>query len=153
MKKAVITMEFKIKRLRPNAILPRRATVGSAGMDLYALLEQDVVIPAGGRALIPTGLAISLPSRDYAAMIFPRSGLANRFGIALSNCVGVVDSDYRGEILVSLCNHGYEAYTVHSGDRIAQMVILPVILPEWEECDTLDDTARGTGGYGSTGRR
>ena len=144
-------MQVSIHRLSDDARLPVHATAGAAGWDLFARLDSDTVIAPGERKLIPTGIAIALPSSDVAAMIFPRSGLANRSGIALSNCVGVVDSDYRGEIKVSLINHSEVPFTVHSGDRIAQLVVMPVISPEWVECEVLEDTERGAGGYGSTG--
>ena len=146
-------MELKIKKLNDNAIIPKAATGGSAGMDLYACLDSDVVLKPGERALIPTGIAIALPDSSYVAYIYARSGLAIKNGITLSNCVGVVDSDYRGEIKVGLVNLSDKDYTVTSGDRIAQMVIAPVIIPEISEVDELDETERGAGGFGSTGKK
>ena len=131
---------------------PYYASRGAAAMDLHACLDEAVTIPAGGRALIPTGIAIALPSPDYVALIFARSGLGIKFGIAPSNCVGVIDSDYRGEIKVGLHNSGDADYTVQPGDRIAQMAILPVVQAVLEQADELDETERGTGGFGSTGR-
>ena len=122
-------------------------------MDLYACLDLDVVLKPGERALIPTGIAIALPDSSYVAYIYARSGLAIKNGITLSNCVGVVDSDYRGEIKVGLVNLSDKDYTVTSGDRIAQMVIAPVIIPEISEVDELDETERGAGGFGSTGKK
>ena len=145
-------MEIKVKKLNENAKLPYRATEGSAGADLFACLDADVVLEAGERKLIPTGIAISVPDSGCGAFIFPRSSVSSKYGVSLANCVGVVDSDYRGEIKVPLINHSDAPYTVKNGDRIAQMVIMPVILPEYTESDTLDDTARGEGGFGSTGR-
>lgn len=145
-------MKLMVKRLREGAVLPKRATEGSAGHDLYALLEEPVIVRPGGLVKIPTGLAISLPSPDYAAFVYARSGLAIKFGVAPSNCVGVIDSDYRGELIVGLTNHSAQPYTIQNGERIAQLIIAPVVLPEIEECDTLDETARGEGGFGSTGR-
>ena len=122
-------------------------------MDLYACLDLDVVLKPGERALIPTGIAIALPDSSYVAYIYARSGLAIKNGITLSNCVGVVDSDYRGEIKVGLVNLSDKDYTVTSGDRIAQMVIAPVIIPEISEVVELDETERGAGGFGSTGKK
>ncbi len=146
-------MLLKIKKLNENAVAPKAATGGSAGMDLYACLESDVTLKPGERALIPTGIAIALESNAYVAYIYARSGLAIKSGITLSNCVGVVDSDYRGEVKVGLINLSDSEYTVTNGDRIAQMVIAPVIIPEISEVDELDETERNTGGFGSTGKR
>ena len=131
---------------------PYYATPGAAAMDLHACLDEPVTIPSGGRAVIPTGIAIALPSPDFVALIFARPGLGVKFGIAPSNCVGVIDSDYRGEIKVGLQNSGDKDYTIRPGDRIAQMAILPVVQAELEQADELDETARGIGGFGSTGR-
>ena len=144
-------MKIKFKKLKPNAIVPRYATSGAAGMDLCACLEHPVIIGRGDRMLIFTGLAVELPSADYVALVYPRSGLASKHGITLANCVGVIDSDYRGEIGVCWYNTG-EPYTVNPGDRIAQLVITPVAQPEIEEVDELSTTVRGIGGFGSTGR-
>lgn len=145
-------MEMKIKRLRENAIIPQRATPGSAGYDLCACLDTPEEILPGQTKMIPTGIAIALPEQT-AAFIYARSGLATKKGIAPANCVGVVDSDYRGEIMVSLFNHSGEAYTISPGERMAQMVIAPVLTPEVQEADELEDTVRGAGGFGSTGRK
>ena len=148
-------MELKIKPLSPKIgkeiPAPYYATPGSAAMDLHACIDQAVVVPAGGRAVIPTGLAIALPSADYVALVYARSGLGIKHGIAPANCVGVIDSDYRGEIKVGLQNSGSEDYTVQPGDRIAQLMIAPVIQARLTLVDELDDTQRGTGGFGSTG--
>ncbi len=146
-------MLLRIKRTNENAVIPKAATGGSAGMDLYACIDQDITIRSGERALIPTGIAIALESNAYVAYIYARSGLAIKSGITLSNCVGVVDSDYRGEVKVGLINLSDKDYTVSSGERIAQMVIAPVIIPEIEEVDELDETERASGGFGSTGKR
>lgn len=146
-------MLLKIKKLNENAVVPKAATGGSAGMDLYACLDFDVTLKPGERALIPTGIAIALESNAYVAYIYARSGLAIKSGITLSNCVGVVDSDYRGEVKVGLINLSDSEYTVTNGDRIAQMVIAPVIIPEISEVDELDETERADGGFGSTGKR
>ncbi len=145
-------MKLKMKKVRENAILPIRATDGSAGMDLHAWLEEPLTVAPGERVRIPTGIAIGLPSRDTVALVFARSGLAIKHGLTLSNCVGVIDSDYTGEIQVGMINQGAEAYTVQPFERIAQLVIMPVLLPEIEETDTLEETTRGAGGFGSTGR-
>lgn len=144
-------MTLKIKKLSENAAVPQRATKGSAGLDLSACIDSDVIIAPGEIRLIPTGLAAAV-SENAALMIYPRSGLASKHGIALANCVGVVDSDYRGEIKIPLINHGSEAFTVTNGMRIAQMVVTPVLLPDIKETDTLDETDRGSGGFGSTGQ-
>lgn len=146
-------MNIKIKKMNNNAKLPYRATEGSAGADLFACLEEEsVILKPNERILVPTGIAISLSDRNYGAFIFPRSSLSSKFGISLANCVGVVDSDYRGEIKVPLINHSDEPFTVNNGDRIAQLVIMPVVIPEFIETEELDDTERGTGGFGSTGK-
>lgn len=145
-------LTIKIKKLRPGACLPRQATQGSAGYDLFACIEQPVEILPGETRSIPTGIAAALPSPEWGAFIFARSGLGIKKGIVPGNCVGVIDSDYRGEILIGLHNHSREAYTILPGDRIAQMVLLPVGRFAMEEREELDDTARGQGGFGSTSR-
>lgn len=146
-------MVLKIKKLKENAIIPKAATGGSAGMDLYACIDSDITIKPKERVLISTGIAIALESADYVAYIYARSGLAVKHGITLSNCVGVIDSDYRGEVKVGLINLSEQDYTVTSGDRIAQLVIAPVIMPEIIESDILDETERADGGFGSTGNK
>ena len=146
-------MELKIKKLRKNAKLPTRSTAGSAGADLYACIDEAVTIAPGGLKLIPTGIAIALPDSSCAAFLYARSGLGVKHGICLANGVGVVDSDYRGEICVGLCNVSDTPYTIEPFERVAQMVIAPVIIPEIFECDSLDDTERGAGGFGSTGKK
>jgi dUTP pyrophosphatase len=132
--------------------LPRYETPGSAGMDLRAAVPDNapVTLQPGEWQLIPTGLAIALPS-GYEAQIRPRSGLAAKKGISCVNTPGTVDSDYRGELRVNLINHGKEPFVIQRGERIAQMVIAPVIQAVWDEVDTLDETERGSGGFGSTG--
>ena len=144
---------LKIKKVRENAIIPKRATQGSAGMDLYACIDAPIEIKPGDRVMVPTGIAIALPDAELVALIFARSGLAVKKGINLSNSVGVIDSDYRGEVQVGLINQSRESYTLEAGERIAQMVIMPVALPEIEEVAELDSTERGDGGFGSTGRK
>lgn len=143
---------LKIKRLRPDAQLPCRATQGSAGHDLYACIEQPVVIEAGESVKIPTGIAIELESENYVALLFARSSMGTKYGVAPANAVGVIDSDYRGEVCVCLRNYSNTAYTVQLQDRIAQLLVLPVDLPQIEEVEELSDTCRGQGGFGSTGR-
>lgn len=149
-------MELKIKALSPKIgreiPVPFYATPGSAAMDLHACLDRAVVVPAGGRAVIPTGIAIALPSPDYVALVYARSGLGIKHGVAPANCVGVIDSDYRGEVLVGLQNAGSADYTVQPGDRVAQLMIAPVIQAAVRLVDDLDETRRGTGGFGSTGK-
>ena len=135
-----------------NAIIPTRATSGSAGFDLYACIRNDIILNPGKSDFVPCGIAIELPSENLVALIFARSGLAVKHGIALSNGVGVIDSDYRGEIGVGLRNMSEKSYTIKPGDRIAQMVILPVLLPTLKMVDSLGDTNRGIGGFGSTGK-
>ena len=143
---------LKIKKLNANAVIPECATSGSAGMDLSACVDSDVIIEPGEIRLIPTGIAAAPDTNECALMIYPRSGLASKFGIALANCVGVVDSDYRGEIKVPLINHGHKSFTVTHGMRIAQMIMTPVIIPEIQVTDKLDETERNSGGFGSTGQ-
>ena len=149
-------MELKIKALSPKIgaeiPLPKFATAGAACMDLCACIDAPVTLEAGARALIPTGIAIALPSADYVALVFARSGLGIKQGVCLSNVVGVIDSDYRGEIGVGLVNLGQSAYTVQPGDRIAQLMVTPVVQPTVVQVSALDDTDRGAGGFGSTGR-
>ena len=148
-------MKLNVKALSPKIgreiPAPFYATAGAAAMDLHACIDQDVVIPAGKRQVIPTGIAIALPSADYVALIFARSGLGIKHGVAPANCVGVIDSDYRGEILVGLQNSGDTDYTIHPGDRIAQLMLTPVLQAQITMVDELDDTDRGAGGLGSTG--
>ena len=149
-------MELKIKALSPmigtQIPAPFYASAGAAAMDLHACIDEAVIIPAGKRVVIPTGLAIALPSPDYVALVFARSGLGIKHGIAPANCVGVIDSDYRGEVMVGLQNSGDTDYTVNPADRIAQLMITPVIQATVTMVDELDDTARGDGGFGSTGK-
>ncbi len=140
-----------VRRVRPQAVLPVRATPGSAGLDLHACIEEPLTLEPGQRAMIPTGLAAAIP-QGVAGMIYARSSLGTKYGIALSNGVGVVDSDYRGEICVGLCNFSAEPYTIQPGERVAQLVLQPVLCLPVQEVDILDETSRGEGGFGSTGR-
>ncbi|MDO5547572.1 MAG: dUTP diphosphatase [Eubacteriales bacterium] len=132
--------------------LPRFATAGSAGADLCCNLDEPLTLEPMGRALVPTGLAMQLPDAQHGAFVFARSGLSIKHGLALSNGVGVIDSDYRGELHVGLVNLSQEAYTIQPGERIAQLVILPVVQFDAVEAEELEETRRGTGGFGSTGR-
>ena len=145
--------KLKIKKVRENAKLPTRATEGSAGMDLYACIDEPITLKKGDKAVIPTGIAIGLQDPHFAAFIYARSGLAIKHGIGLLNSVGVIDSDYRGEICVGVIKQTDPEYTIEPYERIAQMVIEPVELPEIVEVDSLDDTDRGAGGFGSTGTK
>ena len=144
--------KVKIKYVNDMAKKPFYATEGAAGMDLSAAIKEPVILKKGKRALIPTGIAIALPSAESVAYIYARSGLGIKKGICLSNGVGVIDSDYRGEICVGLINLGDEDYTIEPGERIAQMVFAPVLKAEFVECESLEETERGAGGFGSTGR-
>lgn len=145
-------MKLKIKRLKDNAKIPKRATNGSAGMDLYACIEHNITLEPGQLTIVPTGIAIELPDNTCAAFLYARSGLGVKHGICLSNGVGVIDSDYRGEICVGLCNVSDKPYVIEPDERIAQMVIAPVLTPEIVETTELSNTQRGEGGFGSTGR-
>ena len=142
---------MRIKKLRENAMIPTYGSPDAAGADLYACLEADVTIAPGKTVFIPTGLAMEVP-KGYAGLIYARSSMGTKRGLAPANKVGVVDSDYRGEVMVALHNHGSEEQVVAHGERIAQLLVTPVLAPAFEECDDLTDTARGTGGVGSTGR-
>ncbi len=142
---------IRVKRLKENAILPTYGSAEAAGADLYACLEAPVTIEPGQSAFIPTGLAMEIP-KNCAGLIYARSGLACKRGLAPANKVGVVDSDYRGEFMVVLHNHGTQPQTVEQGERIAQLVITPVLTPCYEEAEELTDTQRAAGGFGSTGK-
>ena len=140
---------MKVKRLTPEAILPTYGTEDAAGMDLYAASEAEIV--SGKTAMISTGIAAEIP-KGYVGLVFARSGLACKQGLAPANKVGVIDADYRGEIKVALHNHSEETRSVSKGDRIAQMAIVPYLKVEIEEAEELSDTDRGAGGFGSTGK-
>lgn len=143
--------KIAVRKLRANAQLPTYGSAGAAGADLYACLEEAVTIAPGETAFIPTGLAMEIPF-GYVGLIYARSGMACKRGLAPANKVGVIDSDYRGEFLVALHNHGSRPQTVNCGERIAQLVITPVLMPAYEEVSGLSDTQRGEGGFGSTGK-
>ena len=142
---------IKVKKLKENAILPTYGSAEAAGADLYACLEEDVTIAPGQTAFIPTGLSMMIPV-GTAGLIYARSGMACKRGLAPANKVGVIDSDYRGEFIVVLHNHGTEAQTVSHGERIAQLLITPVFTPGFAEVEELTESQRGAGGFGSTGK-
>ena len=144
-------MNVNIKKLNENATVPTYGSPYAAGADLYACIDSDITINPGETVLIKTGIAIELPV-GYAAFIYARSGLASKRGLAHANKVGVVDCDYRGEIMVALHNHSLTQQTVSPKERIAQMVIAPYITAEFNVVDTLSETVRGEGGFGSTGK-
>ena len=143
--------KIPVKRLKPNAILPTYGSAEAAGADLYACLEEAMTIPAGETKLVPTGIALEVPVH-CAGLIYARSGLACKRGLAPANKVGVIDSDYRGQVMVALHNHGKQSQTISYGERIAQLLVTPVFTPGFLEASELDDTQRGTGGFGSTGK-
>ncbi len=146
-------MQIKVKLLREGARLPHLATAGAAACDLYALLEEPIVLQPGERKPIPTGIAIALPDASAVAVICARSGLALKRGLGLANGIGVIDSDYRGEIFVALMNNDDKPQTIENGERVGQLMILPVIAAEYAFASELDETARGAGGFGSTGTK
>ena len=144
--------EILIKRLSKNISLPKYETDGSSGMDLAANIEEDIKIEPGKSAIVPTGLAVSIP-KNYEIQIRPRSGLAAKNQISVLNTPGTIDADYRGELKIILINHGKNDFKVEKGLRIAQMVLCPVIKAVLKEVDTLEGTERGSGGFGSTGSK
>lgn len=148
-------IEVKVKKVgninNSEGIIPHYATAGAAGADLYACINQEMIIKPGERVRVPTGIAIELPSPNVVALVFARSGLADKKGLALSNGVGVIDSDYRGEIAVLMTNFGQEDVKIKHGERIAQMLFVEVAIASFVAVNELGDTARGSGGFGSTG--
>ena len=142
---------IRVKILRQGAKLPTYGSAEAAGADLYACIEQPVTIEPGATSFIPTGIALEVPVH-CAGLVYARSGMACKRNLAPANKVGVIDSDYRGEIIVALHNHGSEVRTVSHGERIAQMIITPVLTPGYEIADSLDETLRGEGRFGSTGK-
>ncbi len=143
-------IRIPVKKVKPNAILPTYGTAEAAGADLYACLDRPVVIQPGETAFVPTGLAMEIP-KGTAGLIYARSGLACKRGLAPANKVGVIDSDYRGEFIVVLHNHGAEPQEITHGERIAQLIVTPVLTPGFVEAEDLSDTMRSAGGFGSTG--
>ena len=144
-------MEIRVKKLSPTAQLPTRGSAAAAGYDLYADVQEEIRIAPHGTAMISTGLALEIPE-GYFGAVFARSGLAARESLRPANCVGVIDADYRGTCMVALHNDGGEARVVTPQERIAQLVILPFLPADFREAEELDDTARGAGGFGSTGK-
>ena len=149
--KKKMVFDIKIKKLDEKAMVPTYGTPFSAGADLYACTDEDITINPGETVFVHTGLSIEIPE-GYAGLVYARSGLASKKGLAPANKVGVVDSDYRGEMMVALFNHSKEAKTVSNGERIAQLVIAPYITANFIVSDELSDTDRGSGGFGSTGK-
>ncbi len=149
-------MKLKIKAVSPKIgteiPFPYYASAGAAAMDLHACVEEPLLLKAGARCAVPTGIAIALPDAGYVALVFARSGLGIKKGVCLSNGVGVIDSDYRGEIAVGLLNTSSQDYLVRPGERIAQLAVVPVVQAELVQVEELDETERGSGGFGSTGR-
>ena len=146
-------MKLIFKKIKENAVIPFKTTLGSAGFDVCACLDEPLTIAPNEIKMIPTGLTAMPDSKDIALLIYPRSGLSSRYGISLANCVGVIDSDYRGEWIVPLINHGNLPFTIENGMRIAQLI--PTKIPEIdiEVSDFLDETERGINGFGSTGNK
>lgn len=142
----------RIKKIHPQAVIPTYGSPFSAGADLYACVEGEVTIAPGETVMIPTGLSVEIPE-NHAGLIYARSGLASKKGLAPANKVGVIDSDYRGELIVALHNHSSSAQTVATGERVAQLVITPVVTGNFVEVETLGETSRGVGGFGSTGNK
>ena len=147
------TVQIKVldKKIGKEIPMPQYATNGSAGLDLRACLNDPLEIKPGETKLIPTGLAMHLDNPKYAAMILPRSGLGHKHGIVLGNLVGLIDSDYQGELLISCWNRGVSDFTINPGERIAQMIIVPVVQTQFQIVSDFDDSARGAGGFGHTG--
>ena len=146
------TIDVKILDARLKEQLPTYATAGSAGLDLRACIDAPVVIEPGATQLIPTGLAINIANPGYAAMILPRSGLGHKHGIVLGNLVGLIDSDYQGQLMVSTWNRGQTAFTLNPMERLAQLVIVPVVQVAFNVVEEFDASQRGAGGFGSTGK-
>jgi dUTP pyrophosphatase len=147
-----ISIDLRVLDARMAPHLPRYATPGSAGLDLRACLDEPLVLQPGDTQLIPTGLAIHIADAGLAALILPRSGLGHKHGIVLGNLVGLIDSDYQGQLMVSCWNRGREAFTIAPMERIAQLVIVPVVQAAFRQVESFDESLRGQGGFGSTGR-
>ena len=145
-----LTVRYKV--LDPRAQVPAYATAGAAAADLCAVLDEPMTLAPMQRTLVPTGLAIQLPGPEAVALVYARSGLSIKHGLCMANGVGVIDSDYRGELKVPMINLGTQPYTIQPGERVAQLCIAPVYTAAFVPADTLDDTARGAGGFGSTGK-
>lgn len=147
------SIDVKILDARMRDQLPAYATAGSAGLDLRACIDAPITIEAGATVLVPTGLAIHLADPGYAAMILPRSGMGHKNGIVLGNLVGLIDSDYQGQLMVSTWNRGQAAFTLHPMDRLAQLIVVPVLQVGFNVVDEFDTTERGANGFGSTGKQ
>ena len=147
-----MTPIVKYKKLDARAVVPQYATPGAAAADLCAVLDTPLTLAPMQRTLVPTGLAIELPGPACVALVYARSGLSIKHGLCMANGVGVIDSDYRGQLTVGLVNHGDVPYTIQPGDRIAQLMVLPILRPTLTVVEELDETERGAGGFGSTGR-
>lgn len=145
-------IDIKILDARMKELLPAYATPGSAGLDLRACIDEAITIEAGQTVLIPTGLAIHIGDPSYAAMILPRSGMGHKNGIVLGNLVGLIDSDYQGQLMVSTWNRGQSAFTLNSMERLAQLIIVPVLQVGFNVVEEFGDSERGVGGFGSTGK-
>lgn len=149
-------LDIKIKKVSEKLDLeksiPKYATRGSAGMDIHACINENIIINPGEIQMISTGLAIQISDKSVGGFIFPRSGLSSKYGISMINCVGVIDSDYTGEIICPIVNHSKEAYEIKNGDRIAQIVFMPILQVEFHITEEFCDTGRGQGGFGSTGK-
>ncbi|WP_377155838.1 dUTP diphosphatase [Roseateles sp. UC29_93] len=146
------TIDLKVLDRRMAEQLPAYATTGSAGLDLRACLDEAITLAPGDTVLVPTGLAIHIGDAGLAAMILPRSGLGHKHGVVLGNLVGLIDSDYQGQLMVSVWNRGKDTFTIQPMERIAQMVIVPVVQPTFRVVDDFDVSSRGEGGFGSTGK-
>ena len=144
-------MKVKIKKLHQDAVIPKYATEGSAGLDLLAFIDSPLSIRPGETHLIPTGISIYLNDPRYAAMILPRSGLGHKQGIVLGNLVGLIDSDYQGELMISCWNRGQFSFILKPYNKLAQLVIVPVVQAQFEIVDSFEESVRGAGGFGSTG--
>ena len=147
-----MTERVRYQKLDPRAVTPTYGSAAAAGADLYAILDAPLTLQAGETALVHTGLAVEIPT-GYVGLIFARSGLATKRGLAPANKVGVIDADYRGEIMVALHNHGAAPQTIEHGERVAQLALLPFLTAAFEEAAELTDTVRGSGGFGSTGTK
>ncbi|HLW73763.1 MAG TPA: dUTP diphosphatase [Gammaproteobacteria bacterium] len=148
----IVKLKILDERIGREFPLPKHATAGSAGMDIRACLKEPLTLLPGDAALIPSGIAIHIGDPGYAAVLLPRSGLGHKHGIVLGNLVGLIDSDYQGEVLVSCWNRGREAFTIKPGERIAQMVILPVVQAQFEVVAEFEESQRGAGGFGHSGK-
>ena len=148
----IVKVKILDARIGREFPLPQHATAGSAGMDLRACLKEPLVLAPGDTALVPSGIAIHIGDPCYAAVLLPRSGLGHKHGIVLGNLVGLIDSDYQGEVMVSCWNRGKENFTVKPGERVAQMVILPVVQAQFEVVSDFEETKRGSGGFGHSGK-